>query len=141
MHELATKLLKIPRSITGEGFRKSLNIIKEELESSASQNKEDGKPAISSNLKIYSVKSGAKCFDWIVPPEWIVKDAYIITPSGRKICEFDKNNLHLLNYSAPFHDKIGLNELQGHLYSLPRLPRAIPYATSYYERRWGFCIS
>ena len=115
MHELATKLFKIPRSITGEGFRKSLNIIKEELESSASQNKEDGKPAISSNLKIYSVKSGAKCFDWIVPPEWIVKDAYIITPSGRKICEFDKNNLHLLNYSAPFHAKIGLNELQGAL--------------------------
>ena len=141
MHELTTKLFKIPRSITGDGFRKSLNIIKEELKSSASQNKEGGKPAISSNLKIYSVKSGEKCFDWIVPPEWIVKDAYIITPSGRKICEFDKNNLHLLNYSAPFHAKIGLNELQGHLYSLPRLPRAIPYATSYYERRWGFCIS
>ena len=79
MHELATKLFKITRSITGEGFRKSLNIIKEELESSASQNKEDSKSAISSNLKIYSVKSGAKCFDWIVPPEWIVKDAYIIT--------------------------------------------------------------
>ena len=69
MHELVTKLFKIPRSITGEGFRKSLNIIKEELENSASQNKEDAKLAISSYLKIHSVKSGTKCFDWIVPPE------------------------------------------------------------------------
>ena len=141
MHELATKLFKIPRSITGEGFRKSLNIIKEELENSASQNKEDAKLAISSYLKIHSVKSGTKCFDWIVPPEWVVKDAYIITPSGQKICEFSKNNLHLLNYSSPIHAKISLEELQEHLYSLPSLPKAIPYATSYYERRWGFCIS
>ena len=141
MHELATKLFKIPRSITGEGFRKSLNIIKEELESLALQNEEDAKLGVSSYLKIHSVKSGTKCFDWIVPPEWVVKDAYIITPSGQKICEFSKNNLHLLNYSSPIHAKISLEELQEHLYSLPSLPEAIPYATSYYERRWGFCIS
>ncbi|WP_324612676.1 DUF4910 domain-containing protein [Campylobacter anatolicus] len=87
------------------------------------------------------MKSKTKCFDWTIPPEWVVKDAYIITPDGDKICEFKKNNLHLLNYSTPINAKISLDKLQSHLYSLPNLPNAIPYTTSYYERRWGFCIS
>lgn len=140
MHELATKLFRIPRSITGDGFRKSLNIIKEEIKNSDYQTRES-KTANLDELKISSVKSGTRCFDWVIPPEWVVRDAYIVTPDGRKICEFHKNNLHLLNYSAPICTKITLNELQEHLYSLPHLPDAIPYATSYYERRWGFCIS
>lgn len=76
-----------------------------------------------------------------MPPEWNVKDAYIITPSGKKICEFKKNNLHLVGYSEPFHAKISLSELKNHLYTHANLPDAIPYVTSYYQKRWGFCLS
>lgn len=126
MYELAKKLFTIPRSITGEGFRRSLDILNS---------------AVGGGVKRFSVKSGSKCFDWVVPAEWIVRDAYIITPSGEKICEFKKHNLHLLNYSTAINQAISLDELQAHLYSLPDLPGAIPYVTSYYEKRWGFCIS
>jgi len=131
MHDMATKLFTIPRSITGEGFLKSLQFIKDEVEKDGDNFK----------LNITSVKSGTKCFDWTIPPEWVVRDAYIITPDGKKICEFSKNTLNLVNYSEKIHKKMHLNELLPHLYSLPHLPNAIPYVTSYYERRWGFCIS
>lgn len=125
MHSLAKRLWPINRSITGEGVRETLLVLKE----------------LNPKLSINEVPSGTKVFDWEVPREWRVNDAYIITPSGKKICNFKENNLHLLGYSVPVQKKINLKELQKHLYSIPEQPSAIPYVTSYYEERWGFCLS
>ena len=93
------------------------------------------------NLSIKSVPSGTNVFDWKIPKEWYVKEAYIITPNGEKICDFSKNNLHHLGYSISFKGEISLKKLKNHLYTLPESPDAIPYITSYYEERWGFCLS
>jgi aminopeptidase-like protein len=125
IHSLAIRLWGINRSITGEGVRETLSILKEYLP----------------NLEIKSVPSGLDVFDWTVPKEWKVKEAYIVAPDGRKICDFKKNNLHLVSYSSPFKGKLSLSELQDHLYSLSEQPYAIPYITSYYKERWGFCLS
>jgi aminopeptidase-like protein len=125
MHSLAKRLWPINRSITGEGVRKTLLILKE----------------LSPKLSIHEVSSGTKVFDWEVPREWHVNDAYIITPSGKKICNFKENNLYLLGYSISIQKNLNLKELQKHLYSIPEQPSAIPYVTSYYEERWGFCLS
>ena len=125
LYSLAKRLWPINRSITGEGVRETLSILKE----------------LNPKLSIHEVPSGKKVFDWEVPREWYVSDAYIITPSGKKICDFKDNNLHLLGYSIPVNRKINLKELQKHLYSIPGQPSAIPYVTSYYEERWGFCLS
>jgi aminopeptidase-like protein len=125
IYNLASELWGINRSITGEGVRQTLEYIKKYLP----------------GLNIESISSGTKVFDWVVPQEWRVNQAYIITPQGNKICDFFVNNLHLMGYSKPFHGKIKLEELQKHLYSLPDQPNAIPYITSYYEERWGFCLS
>lgn len=125
IHDFACKLWPLNRSITGEGVRETLKEINEIL------------PA----LKVHAVPSQTKVFDWIVPKEWLVKEAYIITPSGEKICDFSKNNLHLLGYSVPFRGEVSLDELKEHLYTLPDQPNAIPYITSYYKERWGFCLT
>jgi len=125
MHELCSEMFPICRSITGNGFRQSLAMLSEHIP----------------NLKAVEVPTGTKCFDWEVPKEWNIKDAYIITPSGKKICEFKNSNLHVLGYSTPVNNIVTLDELQDHLYSLPEQPNAIPYITSYYKERWGFCIS
>jgi aminopeptidase-like protein len=125
LHNLAKCLYPINRSITGEGVRKTLLILKD----------------LNPKLNIYEVPSGTKVFDWEVPKEWHVNDAYIITPSGKKICNFKENNLHLLGYSIPIQKKINLKELQKYFHSIPDQPSAIPYVTSYYEERWGFCLS
>ena len=125
IHDLAKQLWPINRSITGDGVRQTLAIIKEKIP----------------ELEIVDVPSGTKVFDWTIPKEWHVKDAYIVAPSGKKICEFKKNNLHLVGYSTPISAKLSLSELQDHLYSLPNQPNAIPYITSYYEERWGFCLA
>lgn len=127
MYELAKKLFPIPRSITGQGFRDSLEILNKTLGENI--------------LRFHSIKSGTKVFDWIVPDEWNVKNAYIITPEEKKICDFKKHNLHLLNYSEAIDKEIELEELEKHLYSIEEMPDAIPYVTSYYKRRWGFCIT
>ncbi|MBK2000675.1 DUF4910 domain-containing protein [Campylobacter sp. 2018MI35] len=127
MYELAKELFPICRSITGQGFRDSLYILDNALGGG--------------NLQIHSIKSGTKVFDWIVPPEWYIKDAFIITPNGEKICDFKKHNLHVVNYSEGIDKEIELDELQNHLYSLEEEPDAIPYVTSYYKKRWGFCIT
>ncbi|EDP5497904.1 DUF4910 domain-containing protein [Campylobacter jejuni] len=127
MYELACELFPIARSITGQGFRDSLEILNKTLGGGI--------------LKFHSIKSGTKVFDWIVPDEWNVKEAYIITPEGEKICDFKKHNLHLLNYSEAIDQEIELEELQNHLYSIEEMPDAIPYVTSYYKRRWGFCLT
>ena len=126
MHALISRLYKIPRSITGKGFRDSLDIIDE---------------SVGGILERFSIPSGTQVFDWRVPPEWVINDGYIITPDGDKICEFKKHNLHILNYSAPIDMRLSLDELKQHIYTIPHMPTAIPYVTSYYERRWGFCMS
>jgi aminopeptidase-like protein len=125
MHNFLKLLWPINRSITGDGLRNSLELIKQQLP----------------DLEIFSIPTGTKVFDWTIPKEWVVRDAYIIDPSGNKICSFKNNNLHLVGYSAPIKTKLQLNELQLHLHSLPDQPNAIPYVTSYYEERWGFCLS
>lgn len=125
IHELAQKLWPINRSITGDGVRQTLKIIQEHIP----------------DLTITEIASGTPAFDWIIPKEWAVKDAYIVAPNGKKICDFKKNNLHLVGYSTPVSKILKLSELQEHLHSLPSQPTAIPYITSYYKERWGFCLS
>lgn len=125
IYNFAQKLWPINRSITGKGVRETLNLIKVHLP----------------RLNIESVPSGTAVFDWIIPKEWSANDAFIVTPSGEKVCNFKSNNLHLLGYSISFEGKISLNELKEHLYTLPDQPDAIPYITSYYKERWGFCLS
>jgi aminopeptidase-like protein len=125
IHKFAKELWPINRSITGEGVRETLQKISKHLP----------------KLSIKSVSSETQVFDWIVPNEWNVKEAYIITPSGKKICDFSLNNLHLVGYSFPFRGTVSLDELKKHLYTVPDQPNAIPYITSYYEERWGFCLS
>ena len=93
------------------------------------------------SLKIESVPSGEKVFDWTVPKEWSVKEAYIVTPDGKKICDFSVNNLHLVGYSTPFKGSLSFDELKKHLHTLPDQPSAIPYVTSYYKESWGFCLT
>ncbi|MCV3431333.1 DUF4910 domain-containing protein [Campylobacter lari] len=126
MYELACELFPICRSITGKGFRQSLKILDEAMGEDI--------------LKIHFIASGSKVFDWEVPAEWEINDAYIITPNGEKICDFKQNNLHVLNYSEGIDTEFDLASLQEHLYSIEEMPDAIPYVTSYYKRRWGFCI-
>ena len=125
IHKFAQELWHINRSIPGEGVRKTLEKISKHLPT----------------LEIKSVPSGTQVFDWTVPKEWSVNEAYIIAPSGIKICDFSVNNLHLVGYSIPFVGSINLDELKEHLYTLSDQPNAIPYVTSYYKERWGFCLT
>ena len=123
-HLAKYKLFPICRSLTGNGVRKTLNIIKGEFP----------------KLKIYKVESGAKVFDWRVPSEWNVKDAYILDKNNKKLIDFKNNNLHLVGYSIPVNKFVKKKELLSRLYSLPKQAGAIPYITSYYKKHWGFCI-
>lgn len=125
IHEFARELWPINRSITGEGVRETLKKISHHLPT----------------LDIKSVPSGTKVFDWEIPNEWYINEAYIIMPNGKKICNFSENNLHLVGYSIPFKGKVTLKELKNHLHTLPSQPNAIPYITSYYQERWGFCLT
>lgn len=117
------RLWPICRSITGDGLRESLRILQEILP-----------------LEITEVPSGKQVFDWTVPDEWNIEDAWLETPDGQRICEFKKNNLHIVNYSIPIEQSLSWEELAPHLHSLPEMPTAIPYLTSYYKDNWGFCI-
>tara|TARA_B100000686_G_C16689309_1_gene916665 strand:+ start:145 stop:1443 length:1299 start_codon:yes stop_codon:yes gene_type:complete len=125
IHDLCKILWPINRSITGNGVRKTLDILKKKC----------------SEMKIYEVASGTKVFDWTIPNEWNVKEAKILGPGGKKILDFSDNNLHLVGYSTPINKKMSLKELNKHLFSLKEKPKAIPYVTSYYKKNWGFCLS
>jgi len=119
------KLFPICRSITGNGVRKTLSEIKK----------------IFPKLKIFQQASQTKVFDWNIPPEWNIKNAYVIDKYGDKIIDFKLNNLHIINYSIPINKYVLKKEFFKHLYSLPRQPQAIPYLTSYYKKYWGFCVT
>ena len=123
MHRFVAELYPICRSITGEGVRKTLNLILEHIP-----------------LTICEVPSGLQVFDWTVPLEWNIRDAYIKNSAGERIVDFRASNLHVLGYSVPVHTRIGLSELREHLFSDPQHPDWIPYRTSYHEPAWGFCL-
>ena len=124
MVELIEVLYPICRSITGDGVRQTLRILQREIP-----------------LTIHEVPSGTRVFDWTVPKEWNIRGAYIKSPCGEKIADFDKSNLHVVNYSVPIRAKLSLQELKSHLFTLPDKPQWIPYRTSYYQETWGFCLS
>lgn len=121
----AKRLFPLHRSLTGKGNLETLRYIQ----------------TIVPGLKVKALKSGTRCMDWVIPPEWNVQDAYILDPRGKKIIDFRKNNLHVLAYSEPVDQRLTLHELQTHLYSRKSQPTAIPYLTTYYKKRWGFCLS
>jgi len=118
------RLYPICRSITGDGLRQSLQILQELVP-----------------LTLHEVPSGTQVFDWAVPKEWNVRDAYVKNADGEKVIDFQQHNLHLVNYSIPVQQKMPLAELKKHLHSLPEYPEWIPYRTSYYAETWGFCLS
>ncbi len=123
MHELISELYPICRSITGEGFRTTMRRIQQIIP-----------------LEMHEVPSGTEVFDWTVPKEWNIRDAWVKNPQGEKIIDFQVHNLHVLNYSVPVHEKLSLADLKPHLLSAPDYPDAIPYRTSYYKETWGFCL-
>ncbi len=121
---LLRRLFPITRSITGEGNRETLKILQELVP-----------------LRVVEYPTGAKVYDWSIPKEWSVRDAWIKNSKGEKIVEFKSSNLHLVSYSAPIHKKMRLDDLKNNLHYIEELPDAIPYRTSYYSENWGFCVS
>ncbi len=119
------KLFPITRSLTGKGVKDTLGIIKKEFP----------------RLKIKKIKSGTKVFDWKIPDEWNISDAYVIDKKGKRIIDFKNHNLHVVGYSTPVNKYIPKKHLIKNLYFLRNQPKAIPYVTSYYKKRWGFCLS
>ena len=124
MFQLIRKLYPICRSITGDGVRETLKILQEYIP-----------------LTIHEIPSGTEVFDWTIPKEWNIRDAYIKNANGEKLVDFQKCNLHVLNYSLPINKKVSLDELKAHTCTLPERPDWIPYRTSYYKENWGFCLS
>lgn len=124
MFNLISELYPICRSITGNGVRQSLDIIKKHIE-----------------IEKKEVATGTQVFDWNIPKEWNISNAYIIDPNGKKIIDFKKSNLHVMSYSTPIKKKIELEELKKHIHTIPTQPNIIPYITSYYNENWGFCMS
>ena len=125
MIKWAKELFPICRSITGAGLRETIFYLKK----------------INSNLSILSFNTGKKVFDWKIPKEWNIKDSYIKHESGRKYAEFSKSNLHVVNYSTSVNRWVSRDELLKHIYTSKEFPNAIPYITSYYKKKWGFCLS
>lgn len=125
MHQWATDLFPIARSLTGPGVRETLAYFQK----------------LVPGLRVHSVPSGTKAFDWTVPLEWTIRDAFIANEAGDRVVDFRESNLHVVGYSQPVEGWYSRQELDSHLYSLPDMPTAIPYVTSYYAPRWGFCVS
>ena len=124
MYGLVRELYPICRSITGNGVRETLRRVGEHIP-----------------LKVHEVPTGTRVFDWTVPKEWNITDAYVKNSDGIKVIDFKRSNLHVLNYSTPIRKRMSLAELREHLHTLPDHPDWIPYKTSYYQERWGFCLS
>jgi len=124
IYSLIKELFPICRSITGNGVRQTLRIIDRHIP-----------------LNISEVPSGTQVFDWTVPKEWNIRDAWIKDSNGIKIVDFQESNLHVVNYSIPIKAKMPLAKLGPHLFSLPEHPAWIPYKTTYYQESWGFCLS
>jgi aminopeptidase-like protein len=123
-YTIVRSLYPICRSITGDGMRRSLQLLQATIP-----------------LELHEVPTGTQVFDWTVPKEWNITDAYIKNTKGERVVDFRRNNLHVLNYSVPVHRTMSLAELRPHLFSLPETPDWIPYRTSYYRETWGFCLS
>lgn len=121
---LMSRLYPLCRSITGDGVRQTLKILQEYIP-----------------VEIHEVATGTQVFDWTVPKEWNIRDAYIKNPEGRKIVDFQTCNLHVVSYSAPIKKKVPLEILKAHCFTLPQHPQWVPYRTSYYKEDWGFCLS
>ena len=124
MYDLMIELFPICRSITGDGVRKTFDILKKIIK-----------------ITTHEISTGTKVFDWVIPKEWKISDAYIIDPNGKKILDFQKSNLHVMQYSTPINKEIGLDELKSHIHTIPNKPQSIPYITSYYNEDWGFCMT
>ena len=124
IYELASRLFPICRSLTGDGVRETLAIVGEHLP-----------------LKIHRIQTGTQLFDWQAPQEWLIRDAYIMDSAGRRVVDFAKHNLHVVNFSTPVRKKFTLNELKEHIHTLPDQPDLIPYRTCYHTEAWGFCMT
>jgi len=123
IYQLISELYPICRSITGDGLRVTLQRLQQDIP-----------------LKLHEVPSGTQVFDWIVPKEWNIRDAYVKNASGKKVIDFQHSNLHVVNYSTPIQTRMPLEALKEHLHTLPEHPDWIPYKTSYYKENWGFCL-
>jgi aminopeptidase-like protein len=124
MYSLMKRLYPLCRSITGDGVRETLKIIREQIP-----------------LEIQEVATGTEVFDWIIPQEWNIRDAYVKNSKGERVIDFKESNLHVLSYSVPVTKKMSTEELREHLFTLPDIPDQIPYLTTYYKKNWGFCVT
>ncbi len=124
LHDFVSELYPLCRSITGEGVRETLRLVQKRIP-----------------LDIYEVASGTPVFDWTVPLEWNIQDAYVKNQAGKRVIDFQASNLHVVNYSQPIRKLMKLKELKSHLHTLPEHPDWVPYRTSYYKENWGFCLS
>lgn len=125
MYGIAKELFPICRSITGDGVRQTLQILKKTIP----------------QMDIFEVPSGTEAFDWEIPKEWNIQDGYIENSIGERVLDFKENNLHVMGYSVPVDAYVPLEELKKHIYTEPSQPSVIPYVTSYYKERFGFCMS
>jgi aminopeptidase-like protein len=125
LYKLVAELYPICRSITGDGVRRTLQIVDREI----------------GGLEVHEVPTGTQVLDWTVPREWNVRDAWVADAAGRRVIDFQASNLHLVGYSVPVRATMGLAELKEHLFTLPDQPDWVPWRTSYYAERWGFCAS